>query len=183
MGKTAKKETMPEGRNGVALLIIDVQKELFDKSTPIYRQDVLLQNINTLVDRAHLAGVPVFYVQHSAENHLVYGSEGWELHSQMCPLDIDGHVYKKHGSAFEETDLGKELERRNVGRLVVTGLVTHGCVKSTGLDALRLGYQVTLVSDGHSSFSKDAATLIGDWNGKLQKAGARLQTAAEIDFH
>jgi len=42
-----------------ALLIIDVQRDLFEKSTPVYRGDLVLKNINTLVDRAHAANTTV----------------------------------------------------------------------------------------------------------------------------
>jgi nicotinamidase-related amidase len=182
MPKAAKNETLPEDRRSAALLVIDVQRELFAKSTPIYQAERLLQNINSLVDRAHKASVPVFYVQHSAERYLVLGSEGWQLHPQMGPTEADGRVHKKHGSAFEGTDLGEELAKKKVGHVVVCGLVTHGCVRATTLDALRLGYRVTLVRDGHSSYSKQAAAMIEQWNDKLQEAGALLQTAAEVDF-
>ena len=44
----------------LALLVIDVQKELFEKSTPIYAADQLLENICALIDQAHSAQVPVF---------------------------------------------------------------------------------------------------------------------------
>jgi nicotinamidase-related amidase len=39
--------------NNMALLVIDVQQGLFKKKTPIYKADELLQNIISLVDRAH----------------------------------------------------------------------------------------------------------------------------------
>jgi nicotinamidase-related amidase len=62
------------------------------------------------------------------------------------------------------------------------GLVTHGCVKATCLGALQLGYDVTLVKDGHSSYSKDASRLIEEWNQKLNAQGCELKVASEIDF-
>ena len=65
---------------------------------------------------------------------------------------------------------------------MVTGLVTHGCVKATCLGALALGYAVTLAADGHSSYSKDAAPLIEEWNRKLGEAGATVATASQIAF-
>jgi nicotinamidase-related amidase len=45
-----------------ALLVIDVQKELFEKSTPIYNADKLLENICNLINQAHGANIPVFYI-------------------------------------------------------------------------------------------------------------------------
>jgi nicotinamidase-related amidase len=65
---------------------------------------------------------------------------------------------------------------------VVTGLVTHGCVKSSCVGAQELGCKVVLVADGHSSYSKHAARLIEEWNEKLSHGIAELQSAQEVKF-
>jgi nicotinamidase-related amidase len=178
-----KKVDLPANKlwgNDVALLVIDVQKGLFDKSIPIYNAGKLLENINALADCAHRAGVPVFYVQHANESWLAPGSEGWQLHAGLRPLETDCAVNKRHGSAFQGTGLGQELEARAISRLIVTGLVTHGCVKATCLDAVKLGYGVTLVKDGHSNFHKKAAGVIAEWNQKLSEAGVELKSTQEL---
>jgi len=54
-------------------------------------------------------------------------------------------IHKRHGDSFEGTDLGERLERLDAGHVIVTGMVTHGCVKNTVLGALKRGYGVTLV--------------------------------------
>lgn len=166
----------------VALLVIDVQQGLFTKSTPIYHADQLLHNISLLVERAHRAGVPIFYIQHSDLKNLVKGSPNWQLHPHLQPLDTDTIIHKQHGNAFEDTPLQEALHSRAITSLVVTGLVTHGCVRATCLGARLLGYQVILVKDGHSSYSKDAARLIQEWNQKLSAQQVELSSAAEIEF-
>jgi hypothetical protein len=50
------------------------------------------------------------------------------------------------------------------------------------MGALQLGYEVILVSDGHSSYSKDAAQLIDKWNRNLSELEAGLIPASEITF-
>jgi nicotinamidase-related amidase len=122
----------------------------------------------------------VFYVQHANESWLAPGSDGWQLHAGLRPLAIDGAIQKRHGSAFQGTDLGKELAARAISRLVVTGLVTHGCVKATCLDAVKLGYGVILVKDGHSNFHKKAADVIAEWNQKLSEGGVELKSTQEL---
>ena len=168
--------------NRFALLIIDVQQGLFRKSTLVFNVEMLLQNIHTLVDRAHRAGVPVFYVQHSDQKALVKGSQDWQLHSELHPSAADNIIYKKHGNAFEDTDLSQELNSRNIDSLVVMGLVTYGCVRATCIGAKNLGYRVLLVKDGHSSYSKPASQLIEEWNQKLSAGIVELRLAAEIGF-
>jgi nicotinamidase-related amidase len=171
----------PKTQN-LALLVIDVQQGLFEKSTPIYKADELLENIITLVDRAHLSNVPVVYVQHSAAKHLVKGSAEWQLHPQLHPQNEDTIIHKQHGNAFEDTPLGEILRARDITTVVVTGLVTHGCVRATCIGAQEAGFNVILVQDGHSSFSKDAARLIVEWNEKLSARQIELQSTAEITF-
>jgi len=61
-----------------ALLIIDEQRELFDESNPSTGGDQLLTSVKLLVDRAHAAGAPVFFIQHSTKTTLIEGSGGWQ---------------------------------------------------------------------------------------------------------
>ena len=69
-----------------ALLVIDVQKEQFEASSPVYHADDLLRNINFLTSKARQEGVLVVFIQHSADSYLKYGSEGWQLHPQIQPI-------------------------------------------------------------------------------------------------
>ncbi len=165
-----------------ALLVIDVQKSLFEKSTPIYQADVLLENIMYLIHRARHESTPVFFIQHSNPKALVKGSEGWKIHPRLQPLEEEMIIHKLHPNAFEETNLQEELEKRNVSRVVATGLVTHGCVKATCLGAMARGFKVVLVSDGHSSNSADAAQLIKKWNRSIQEKGATVVETRGVNF-
>ena len=165
-----------------ALLVIDVQQGLFKKSAPIYMADRLLENINALANRAHQDGAPVFFIQHSDQKYLLKGSQDWQLHPRLQPLPGDCTMHKQHGDAFEGTILGEELQAREINSLVVTGLVTHGCVRATCLGAKERGYRVILVKDGHSNYSKKAAALIEEWNGKLEDDGIEVKPAAEVAF-
>jgi nicotinamidase-related amidase len=171
-----------ESRDRVALLVIDVQQGLFRKSTRVYRGDELLATINELVERAHSAGGAVFYVQHSSQNVLPWGSPDWQLHPMLHPTTADRIIHKLKGNAFEGTVLDGELASLGIGTVVITGLVTHGCVKSTCVGAHELGYRVVLVADGHSSYSKDAPKLIEEWNQKLSQDFVELQKARAVRF-
>jgi len=172
-----------ESRDRTALLVIDVQQGLFEKSHPIYQEDELLGKINALVEAAHRAGVPVFYVQHCDQTGLIEGSQPWKLHPGLRPLETDTFIFKEISNSFEGTDLDEKLKSMNVNHVVVTGLVTHGCVKNSCLGAKELGYRVTLVKDAHSNFSTDAARVIEKWNAKLGDEAIELRSASEVSFH
>ncbi len=96
-------------KSSSALLVIDVQKEQFEASTPVYKADQLLQNITLLISKARQEGVPVFFVQHAADSYLKYGSDGWQLHPQMQPIAGEVIIHKRHGNSFEDTNLKDEL--------------------------------------------------------------------------
>jgi len=176
------KQSKEMKQSNLALFVIDVQQGLFRKSTPIYQAEGLLENINLLVDRAHGDGVPVFYIQHSDTGTLVKGSQDWQLHSRLLPLATDYIIHKQHGNAFEETNLDEVLQSKNITTLVVTGLVSHGCVRATCIGARQLGYRVILVKDAHSNYSKQAAQIIDKWNQSLGAQQVELKLTSEIEF-
>ncbi len=174
---------MTEPKKNTALLVIDVQQGLFQKPTPLYRAQEVLDNINLLVRRAHDAHVPVVYIQHSTDTNLVEGTDAWKLHPAMQPVPGDILIRKHHGNAFEGTPLGEKLEALHVGRLVITGLTTHGCVYATCQGAHALGYEVILVQDAHSNYNEQAAEIVHTYNERVVQEGiARLQKTSEVAF-
>lgn len=170
------------GPNRSALLVIDVQQGLFEKSHPIYQAETLIENIKELAGKAHAAGAPVVYIQHSDEKSLVKGAPAWQLHPALSPAPQDFHIFKAHGNAFEDTGLGDLLRSYDIGTVIACGLVTHGCVKNTCLGGLEEGYRVILAKDAHSNYSKDAAELISKWNKLLAVDGVILKDTANINF-
>jgi nicotinamidase-related amidase len=165
-----------------ALLVIDVQQALFEKSTPIYRAAELLQNINSLIRSARGAGAPIFFIQHANETFLKKDSAGWQLHSDLKPDACDLIIHKQHGNAFQDTELQHKIDSRAIRTLIMVGLVTEGCVQVTCLAGHKLGYHVVLVQDGHSSFHKQAALRVDEWNRKLADQGVDVFLTKDIQF-
>jgi nicotinamidase-related amidase len=182
MSQSKKSATAKEEQCQTALLVIDVQQGLFRRPTPIYQAETLLDNINDLVARAHQIGVPVYYIQHSNQKILVKGSPDWQLHPQLHPTKQDGRIHKLYGNTFQDTGLDEALRSRGVDTLVITGLVTQGCVKATCLGGRELGYHVILASDAHSNYNKKAAQIIQEWHEKLSAQAVVLQPTSEITF-
>jgi nicotinamidase-related amidase len=178
-GESPRLRLNPEN---TALLIIDVQMALFSRPTPIYKADDLLRNINSLVEMFQLSNALVVYIQHSNKKMLIKDSDGWQFHRDLNYKENDPIIHKIHGNAFKETNLKQVLESRGIEDIVITGLVTQGCVKATGIGAKELGYRVILVEDGHSNYSKEASKIIEEWNLKLGKEQVELFSANEISF-
>lgn len=165
-----------------ALLVIDVQTGLFHRSRPIFRAEALLETINGLSSRFRSAGAAVVFIQHANKGMLRYGTPDWQLHEELLVEEEDIRIEKEHGNAFEETRLGEAMNTRGILNLVITGLVTHGCVRATCEGAFVLGYRTILVEDAHSNYHEQAETLIQEWNEKLSQGWAECCRADDIQF-
>jgi nicotinamidase/pyrazinamidase len=93
-------------------------------------------------------------------DHCVQNTEGAELHPLLADQFIDVVFPKGEAvnidsySAFfdnghrQKTGLDDWLKAQKVSELIVMGLATDYCVKFTVLDALKLGYEVNVITDG-----------------------------------
>jgi nicotinamidase-related amidase len=139
-------------RPNSALLVIDVQTGVFAAA---HDRDAVLANVGRLVERARREHIPVVWVQHSDE-HLARGSDAWRIAAELHPLDAETLVEKEYGDAFEDTTLESVLSALRVGRLFIVGAETDNCIRSTLHGALVRGYDVTLVSDAHTTNDQTA---------------------------
>lgn len=142
--------TVLSDRPDTALLVVDVQNGVVAEA---YQRDAVVATIGRLVDKAREQGVPVVWVQHNSEE-LVRGSDNWAYVPELVPADSEPLVQKMFGDSFEDTDLEEVLAKGGIGRLVVAGAETDACIRSTIHGAFARGYDVTLVSDAHTTFDK-----------------------------
>jgi nicotinamidase-related amidase len=134
-------------RPNTALLVIDVQNGVVAAAL---RRGEVIANINQLVGKARAEGVPVIWVQHSDE-HLPLGSPEWKYVPELVQEAGEPMVHKHYGDSFEDTNLEQLLAERGIGHLVVAGASTDVCVRSTLHGGFTRGYDMTLVSDAHTT--------------------------------
>jgi nicotinamidase-related amidase len=144
--------TTLENRPNTALLVIDVQNGVVEGA---HERDAVVANVGSLVERARRERVPVVWVQHS-DAGLARGSDNWRIVPELTPGDAEPLVEKNYGDSFEDTTLETVLSGLGVGRLVVVGAQTDACVRSTLHGAFVRGYDVTLVSDAHTTEDQTA---------------------------
>ncbi|WMD21222.1 cysteine hydrolase family protein [Achromobacter seleniivolatilans] len=141
-----------------ALIVIDVQRALFETSPPPADAASVVARINMLADRARAAGVPVIYVHHeSPGSALAHGQPGWELDPRLTPAQGDLRVRKTTPDSFLRTALGQTLSDAGVTHLVICGYATEFCVDTTVRRAAGLGLPVTLAADAHTTHDKPHA--------------------------
>jgi nicotinamidase-related amidase len=185
----------------VALVVIDVQNGILHGNAEAERQAVMdavldetAARLAALQAKAREAGVPVIVVQHDdppgSGSRLEVGTPGWELRPEIAPKAGDVLVNKRACDSFFETDLADCLGEHAVSTLVIGGCMTQFCVDTTVRRAVSLGYDVTLVADGHMTADRGALTfeqIIAHHNATLDgfDAGAHVATvrpAAEVAF-
>ena len=164
-----------ENRGKSALLVIDVQNGVVKDA---FSRDSVIANINEVITKARAKSVPVIWVQHSDED-LVIDSESWKIVPELEPRSDEVVIRKLFRNSFVETQLGAILESLGVDHLYITGAQTNNCVRHTCHGALELGYDITLISDAHTTSSYEwkgrnvtAQDVINEQNDNL--SGYRL---------
>ena len=88
--------------------------------------------------------------------HCVAGTPGAELHPSVAGMHFDRIQDKgtdrdhEAYSGFDGTDLAGYLRDRGVERVLVSGVASDYCVRATALDAVRAGFQTTVLADAVS---------------------------------
>ena len=156
--------TIPADRKNSALLVIDIQNGVVEGA---FKRDEIVANIESAVARARAKHIPVVWIQHSDEE-LVIGSPEWQIVSELIPLEGEPIVRKTFRSSFEATSLAEELEKLEVGHLIICGAQTNNCIRHTSHDALAKGFNVTLIADAHTTTSYE-------WGGHTVNAQAVVE--------
>jgi nicotinamidase-related amidase len=109
---------------------------------------------------------------------------GWPHHPFVHPRSGEAVIEKRHSSAFHKPDFHACLTEAGIGALAVVGIQTEMCVDST-CRAVALGYQVTLVLDGHTTFDSPVLPvekIIAHHDRTLGDGFAKLRYASDVDF-
>ncbi len=113
-----------------------------------------------IIGAARTVGVPVIWV-HDARRpgmrqerewakrtpHGLENSWATEIIEDLDARSDEIHVIKRRYSAFFQTDLDLTLKDMQVDQLIIFGVVTNICVRSTVHDAFFNGYEVVVPAD------------------------------------
>lgn len=150
-----------------ALIVVDVQNDFCPGGTlAVPHGDEVVEPLNKVIDAFLDRGEPVYKsrdwhpptTKHFAAHggawpvHCVQHTKGAEFHPGLRSDPRITVISKGLGdtncySAFDETDLLDQLRRQNIEEVVVGGLATDYCVKSTVLDALKNGFKVKALAN------------------------------------
>jgi ureidoacrylate peracid hydrolase len=146
--------------SAAAVLVVDMLNDFLEDGgamvLPAGR--ALYGPLGSLLDASRRAGVPVIWVcdEHPRVDrefekrvpHCIEGTWGARVVDALAPAEGEYRVRKRRYSGFFETDLDLRLRELRVEHLIVTGVVTNICVRSTVNDAFFRGYDVLVPRDG-----------------------------------
>jgi nicotinamidase/pyrazinamidase len=194
---------MTDYDRSTALLVVDVQNDFADPKGSLFVQggDAVVPRINEQIQLAAAGSAFIVNTQdwhppstpHYAKDggiwpvHCVAETWGAELHPGLVvagPSVRKGSNGEDGYSGFSMRDpisgedrptaLEAMLRDHAVTRVVVTGLATDYCVRGTVLDACRLGFETTVLTDAVAAVeltAGDGARALSE----MAEAGARLE--------
>jgi ureidoacrylate peracid hydrolase len=151
-----------------ALIVVDMVNEFFEPGGKMVLEGgkSLYMPMNQLLDAAHNTHIPVFYTNQWLRPddslfkkripHCLIGTWGAQVVDALHQSPEDITVHKRRYSAFYQTDLDLFLRERKIESVIVTGVVTNICVRSTVHDAFFLGYDVIIPVECVAATSPEA---------------------------
>ena len=154
-----------------ALLVVDMQRFFLDAGSPTFTCGglAILPRVKSLLGDFRRASRPVIFSQHVHHpGDLDSGIMGWwwegkclegspesEIHPELAPLPGEKVVPKHRYSAFYNTDLETVLRCLKIEDIVIAGVMTNMCCKSTARDAYYRDYRIFLPADGSGSINEE----------------------------
>ncbi len=129
---------------GLALLIIDVQKEFLQEhqGTKVYEETLIFINATAKLFRQ--ANLPVIIVKDIAEGD----GPAYDFVDELKTEPTDIEIQKTEGNAFWKTNLDDILKEKNVDYVVLTGNAAEHCVLATYNGATERGYRPLMLQHG-----------------------------------
>ncbi|MGA2048948.1 MAG: isochorismatase family cysteine hydrolase [Terracidiphilus sp.] len=152
-----------------ALIVIDMLNDYLGTWEQGKRQR-LTQSINELVGLMHSASNPVIWVRQEFEEDLrdaflemkakdirvtIKGTEGCRIVPELAVAEQDPVIVKKRYSAFYRTELEKLLAQMRPDTLILAGINTHACIRTTAIDAYQRDWPVVLAADCVDSYDQE----------------------------
>lgn len=154
----------------IVTLIIDMQVDFFAHELLSRQRAELVARTNTLVAATRDATGSVVWVKQEFSpdlsdatlevregkiNVVIAGTPGASILPELDVRPSDHVLVKKRYSAFFGTNLDGLLVGLNCTQLIIGGINTHACVRTSVVDAYQRDYAITLASDCIASHDKE----------------------------
>ncbi len=155
-----KKSYLRFRKESTAILVVDMINEFMKPGGKMVLKGghVLIEPVRKLLDKARNAKMRVIYLNDSHRRgvkgeftkrirHCIEGTWGTQVIDEIKPRVGDFVIFKRTYSGFFQTDLDLTLRDLGIKTVIVIGVVTNICVRSTIHDAFFRGYKVIVPRD------------------------------------
>ena len=135
-----------------ALILIDIQNDYFPGGAmELAGSPEAGAQAGKLLRAFREKALPVIHLQHISTRpdaaFFLPHTRGVEIHSSVAPGADEIVIQKNFPNGFRGTPLLDHLRGRDVGQLVIGGMMTHMCIDSTTRAAADLGFECFLARD------------------------------------
>jgi nicotinamidase-related amidase len=169
-----------------ALILIDAQRNMLEGDAPVAGAAQLRPVLESLLERARTAGVPVVHVQNEgpAGEPDEPGTPGWEL--ALAAREGEPVLRKQVPDAFAaDPKLAGWLREQGVEEVVLAGAQSEFCVEATARGALAAEFRVVVPAGGHGTYpevGRSAEQMVTAVENALVRVGAQITPAADVVF-
>jgi nicotinamidase-related amidase len=151
------------------LIVIDMLSDFLENWESAKREG-LVQATNELVGIIRSFSHPVIWVRQEFEPDLrdafpemkakeiritIKGTEGCQILPELALDSSDIVIVKKRYSAFYRTTLDETLARLAPDAIILAGINTHACIRTTAIDAYQRDWPVVLAADCVDSYDQE----------------------------
>ena len=179
-----------------ALLIIDMQNDFVLEGRPlrVAAARSIVPNIREILDAFRAKGLPVFHIMRvhrkdgsdvemhrrdlfSKQPFAVEGTQGAAVIDELTPREGEYLIPKIRMSAFIGTELDLMLRSLRCTDVVICGVQTPNCIRTTAFDAAAYNYPVVLAVDATGAQTE----VIHEANiYDMQNIGVRILTTHDL---
>jgi nicotinamidase-related amidase len=151
------------------LIVIDMLNDFLD-SWELEQRRKLVQSINELASLLRGTSHPVIWVRQEFEADLrdafaemrakdihvtIKGTPGCQIVPELAVAPLDRVIVKKRYSAFYGTELDEILAALAPDAVILAGINTHACIRTTAIDAYQRDWPVVLAGDCIDSYDRE----------------------------
>jgi nicotinamidase-related amidase len=179
-----------------ALLIIDMQNDfvLEDRPLRVVSARTVIPKIREVLAAFRVKKLPIFHIvrvhrtdgsdveiirqdRFRTQPFAVEGTPGAAIVDELTPLPGEYVIAKIRMSAFIGTELDLMLRNLGITDLVVAGIQTPNCIRTTVFDAIAYNYPVILIGNATGAQTDEIHNAnVRD----MQNIGVRVMTASDL---
>jgi nicotinamidase-related amidase len=152
-----------------ALIVVDMLND-FLATWPQASKQRLIASTNSLIAMMRRRELPVIWVRQEFQPDLrdafpemrakniritIQGTPGCQVVSDLAVEASDAVVVKKRYSAFFGTSLDQVLAGLDPDGLILAGINTHACIRTTAIDAYQRDWDVIVACDCVDSYDRE----------------------------